>query len=201
MSHRITISSACVWRAAFVAGALFTSAPASAEKQQQPAPSISDLEFLLGDWDITFEIFDTHNPGSQAIFTEKGHQSCRYDLEFNAAPVFISCKGEVTSDRGRTRSFQESIRYNRFLGAFERIGMYSNWPSHGVEKVYFHPEDRELELRGELTVGDGVVERYEDIYVFSEDFASYTRRNVANFSDMRANEFNLTLTGTGQKRD
>ena len=170
-------------------------------QESSAPPTIQDLDFLVGTWEITFDIFDTHAPGNDPLFSEAGTQICAYDLVHNQTPTFITCRGEVTSNRGRTRSFQESIHYNQFINAFERIGIFSNWPEHAVETVYFHPGNQSLELRGILNVEDGMVERYEDIYSFDKTYTSYSRRNVANFSDMPVTEFNLTLTGTGRKLD
>jgi hypothetical protein len=182
------------------AGVIVLSAMTTVRAQAPETPLITQLEFIIGEWDITFDIYDTHKPGSEPIFTEAGVQRCSYDLEYRGKPTFITCIGKVTSDRGRVRNFQESIRYNQFIGSFERIGIYSNWPAHGVEQVSYDPDERELALRGELMVQDRNIERYEDVYTFSDDFNFYTRRNVANFPDMRASEYNLTLAGTDRKR-
>lgn len=175
--------------------------PVSRAQENNAAPAIQELHFLVGTWEITFEIYDTHVAGGDLLFSEAGTQVCDYDLAHNQVPTFITCKGEVTSDRGRTRTFRESIRYSRFINAFERIGVFSNWPEHAVETVYFHPDRRTLELRGVLGVENGMTERYEDIYIFNRTYTSYSRRNVANFSDMPVTEFNLTLAGTATKID
>ena len=63
----------------------------------------------------------------------------------------------------------------------------------------FHPETRTLELRGELDVQNHVLERYEDFYRFNEDFSSFAREQIGNFSDMPVSTFNLTLKGSGKK--
>lgn len=172
---------------------------ASSQENKNPRPTVQDLDFLVGTWEITFEIYDTHAPEKGVIFTEQGTQTCEYDLPLRGVPMFIVCKGEVTSDRGRSRSFQESIHYSRFSKTFERIGIFSNWPAHSFEKVFYHQDERMLVLKGELSVQDGMLERYQDIYRFDETYGSYTRRNVANFSDMPVTEFNLTLAGTGKR--
>ena len=184
----------------------FVLLPAQADSADE-RPSIKDLDFLVGTWQIRFEIHDTHQPERGVIIIEEGTQTCRYDLPMNGEPRFIVCEGDVTGTddspvlAGRQRTFRESIRYNRFIEGFERIGQFSNWPSHAEERVFFHPESRELELRGRLAVQDGMRERYEDMYTFSEDYRSYQRRNVANFSDMRETEYRLTLSGTGRRID
>ena len=168
---------------------------------QEVKPTVRDLDFLLGTWDITFEIYDTHNPERGILFKERGVQHCSFDLEQNGEPMFITCRGEVTSDKGRTRTFQESIRYGTFVNTFERIGIFSNWPGTSEELLYFHSDSRKIEIKGQLKVQDGMLERYEDIYSFNEEYTFYDRRNVANFSDMPVKEFNLTLVGTGRKRN
>lgn len=162
-------------------------------------PKVQELDFFIGNWEITFDWYDTHKPERGVIFTEKGNQQCRYEMELNETPMYIICEGQLVSSTGRVRTIHEAISYNRFINAFERIGMYSNWPSHGVEKLLYHPDKRMFELRGELDVQDHVLERYEDFYYFNEDYTSFTRKQVGNFSDMPVSEFNLTATGTGKK--
>ena len=180
--------------------------PAVAEESETP-PRITDLDFLVGTWAIRFEIHDTHAPERGVIIIEEGTQTCRYDLTHRGEPQFIVCDGAVRAIEdspvlaGRARTFRESIRYNRFINGFERIGIFSNWPSHSEERVFWHPEQRVLELRGRLDVQDGLLERYEDLYTFSEDFSAYERRNVANFSDMPETLYRLTLAGTGRRID
>ncbi len=172
---------------------------------QSTEPKIEDLNFLLGTWEITFEIYDTHQPERGVLFTEVGTQHCEADLLHRGAPAFITCTGKVTATEdsqvlaGRTREFRESIRFNRFIGALERIGQFSNWPTHSEEVVLFHPAKRTIEFKGELVVQDSLLERYEDIYQFNENYTAYERTNVANFSDMPVTVFNLTLKGTGKK--
>jgi hypothetical protein len=166
---------------------------------QPPLPNVQELDFLTGTWDISFEIYDTHHPESGILFTEKGQQVCYYDLPQNGVPKFITCKGEVTSSKGRVRTFSESIRYGRFSKAFERTGIFSNWPATSKEFLFYDSISRKMTLEGELEVEHNMIERYEDIYSFSPDFSSYTRRNVANFSNMPITQFNITLLGTGTK--
>ncbi|QSE97085.1 hypothetical protein [Fulvivirga lutea] len=160
---------------------------------------VQDLDFLIGTWEITFDIYDTHHPEKGIIFSEIGRQECYYDLEHNGEPRFITCKGKVAREDGRERTFQESIRYGNFSGTFERVGIFSNWPATSEELLFYHEAERRFEIRGELGVQDNMLERYEDIYQFNEDYTSYERKNVANFSNMPVTEYNVTLMGTGKK--
>jgi len=190
-------------RATLFASALIivnlTSAQDSRPAQISPTPKVQDLDFLIGSWEITFEIYDTHDPSKGVLFSEKGRQQCYYDLPQNGEHRFITCKGEVTNSNGRNRTFQESFRYSRFTKSFERVGIFSNWPSTAQELVTYDSIARKLILKGELPVQNNMLERYEDVYTFNEGYTQYTRRNVANFSDMPITLFNLTLTGTGNK--
>ena len=192
------------WKLAALLSMLMMIQPATAQDDAE-LPTIEELEFLLGEWEITFEIYDTRKPERGALIVEKGTQTCRPELENHGTPQFITCIGRVTAaedspyQAGRSREFREAISYNRFLGHFERIGQFSNWPSHSEEAVYFHADTRTIEIKGELPVEDGMMERYEDIYTFSDDYTSYQRVNKANFSDMPVTLYNLTLKGTGKK--
>ncbi|WP_420601967.1 hypothetical protein [Flagellimonas sp.] len=172
----------------------------SQTKEQKP--SIKDLDFLIGTWEIQFEFYNTYHPEKGVWFTEKGKQVCYYDLDLNGEPRYIICKGEVTSDSGRfkdrKRTFLEAIRYGNFVDGFERVGLYSNWPGTAKERLSYDSISRVMTIEGELEVRNGK-ERYEDIYSFDQNHTSYTRKNVANFPDMPITKFNLTVKGTGKK--
>ncbi|MEQ9593419.1 MAG: hypothetical protein RLN86_12505 [Cyclobacteriaceae bacterium] len=160
---------------------------------------LKELDFLIGTWDVTMEWYDTHKPGSERLFIETGQQTCAYDFYQDGLPMFITCRGEVTSDRGRRRTIQESIRFGKFSGTYERTGLYSNWPATGKELLYFDSDNHKFVIYGELDVQDNMLERYEDIYKFDDNYSSFTRKNVANFSDMPITQFNLTMIGIGKK--
>ena len=181
----------------------FGFAQTNLKTKAETRPTVQDLDFMIGTWEITFKFYDTHAPEKGVIFTEKGTQKCEYDLDLNGVPMFITCKGELSCDsgkiKGRTRTIQESIRYGPFVNAFERIGLYSNWPGTGLETFQYEPNSHEIVIKGELAVQKGMLERYEDVYQFNEDFSYFERKNVANFSDMPITKFNLTLEGTGRK--
>lgn len=181
---------------------LLVNSQALSQKSQKVKPTVNDLKFLIGEWEITFDFYDTHHPEKGIWFTEEGTMKCEFDMFYNGKPRFITCKGKVKSNsgrfKGREREFRESIRYGNFVSGFERVGIYSNWPGTAEELLFYYPEDRKIEIKGQLRVREGL-ERYEDVYQFNEDYTSFTRRNVANFPDMPVPLYNLTLTGTGKK--
>lgn len=172
----------------------------SVTAQDSRQPVVQDLEFLIGTWELSFEHFDTHKPERGVISTETGKQVCEYDLTLNDKPMFITCKGELKNNKtGRIRTFQESIRYGSFVQSFERIGLFSNWPATSQELLSYDAEKRKIEIKGQLNVQDGMLERYEDIFIFNEDFSAYERKNIANFSDMPITLFNPTFNSTAKK--
>ncbi|MEO1135718.1 MAG: hypothetical protein AAFW68_03780, partial [Pseudomonadota bacterium] len=92
------------------------------------APVIQDLDFLIGTWDIENSVYYHYEP-DRLLFVESGTLTCRYDLLLNDEPQYITCEGKWRidqEDRQRYRETRTSIRYNRFLGEFEQIGIYSN---------------------------------------------------------------------------
>ena len=186
---------------------LFVSTPSMLLGQER-TPKVQDLDFLTGKWEIKFEIYDTHEPDSEPIFTEKGSQVCGYELKLNEVPMFLTCKGELVIDHtdekrsrhlGRKREIMETIRYGRFERNFERIGLYSNWPATGLEVLSYDSASRQLTIRGQLNVQGNMLERYIDTYQFNEDYTEAERTNIANFSDMPFTEYNLTLKGYYRK--
>ena len=177
-------------------------------QQVKSLPTVQKLDFLTGTWEIQFEIYDTHAPDSEPIFTEKGTQTCGYELKLNEVPMFLTCRGVLVIDStdqqrskhlGRKREFVETIRYGRFENSFERIGLYSNWPATGLETLHYDSTKRFMTIRGELRVQNNMLERYVDTYQFNEDFTYAERVNVANFSDMPLTTYNLTLKATYRK--
>ncbi len=171
--------------------------------QDQIRPTVQDLDFMIGKWEINFEWYDTHDTTRGMYFTEEGFQICEYDLELNGKPMFIICRGELVGRggnfEGRKREIQAAIRYGRFENSFERIGIYSNWPATGLELLKYDSTNRQFVIRGQLNVQRNMLERYVDVYQFSEDYTSFERTNIANFSDMPLTEYNLTMKGTGRK--
>ncbi|SNT20552.1 hypothetical protein SAMN05421640_2847 [Ekhidna lutea] len=175
---------------------------------QKPTPTVQDLDFFTGKWEVTLEIYDTHKPNADPIFVEKGYQVNEYELNYKGIPMFLTSRGyleivETDEKRkhlmGRTREFQESIRYGNFESSFERIGLYSNWPATGIETMTYDSISRMFIIRGNLNVQNNMLERYVDTYKFNEDYTYFERTNIANFSDMPITEYNLTLKGTGRK--
>lgn len=166
-------------------------------------PTIQDLDFLIGTWEVQFDWYDTHQPGSEPVFSEKGTMVCSFDLDYRGTKKFIFCRSSLdTYDgrlKGRHRETLEVIQWSRFSNAFERTGVYSNWPATGIETFTFNPKDRTFYLEGKLGVQDGMTENYAEVYQFDESYTTFQRRNVANFSDMPITEYNLTMTSTGNK--
>lgn len=163
---------------------------------------VQDLDFLIGEWEVTLDFFRTHQPNEPAYFYEKGNMNCKYDMELNGVPMFIKCTSYLEVYRGkykgRKRVTVEYIRYGNFSKGFERIGVFSNWPATAIETLKYVKSEHKFVIKGELVVPQGL-ERYQDTYTYNADYSEFKRRNIANFSDMPIAEFNLTYKGTGRK--
>ena len=183
------------------AASLMISATALAAEEKELAPTIQDLSFLIGEWEIESHIY-YHDEPDRLLFVENGKKTCAYDLRLNEKPMYITCNGQWTvenDNRKRYRETRDSIRYNRFFGGFEEIGVYSNWPAHGANRMRFDKETRTLVIEGELELPDGVIERLQTTIVYNETFDAYEARNVANFSYLPVTQFNRVFTETGRK--
>lgn len=174
----------------------------------QQIPTVQDLDFLVGEWEIQFEFYDTHKPNTGPIFTEKGSRNCFYEMEYRGVPMYITCEGRLIIDStdndhikgmGRTREFRETIRWGRFENSFERIGLYSNWPATGLETLAYDSAKRQFIIRGQLNVQNNMLERYVDTFQFNEEYTYAERTNIANFSDMPIAEYNLTFKAKYRK--
>lgn len=190
-------------RQALLSLTIFLTVMSYSQSTESKRPTVQDLDFLIGKWEITFEVYDTHDTTRGVYFTEEGYQICEYDLDYNGTPRYIICKGELEGHggefEGRKREILEAIRYGRFENSFERIGLYSNWPATGLEILEYDSATAQLVIRGQLNVQNNMLERYVDTYQFNRDYSYFDRINIANFSDMPFTEYNLTLKGTGRK--
>ncbi|WP_422861453.1 hypothetical protein [Flagellimonas sp. W118] len=167
-------------------------------------PVVQDLDFLIGTWEVEFDWYNTHNPGSESEFSEKGTMVCYYDLDYRGTKKFIFCKFSLHTDKGRLkgryRETLEVIQWSKFSNAFEKTGVFSNWPATGTGTFIFDPLKRTFYYEGELGVQDGMIEKMVETYQFNEDYTAFEKRNIANFSDMPITEFNLTMTCKAKKR-
>ncbi len=170
-----------------------------AQKPINKEPTIQDLEFLIGKWEINFDLYNTKKPEKGIVSRESGFQICEYALSTNDVPMFIICTGEVTNEKGRTRSFQESIRYSQFSQSFERYGLFSHWSSTSKELLVYEAEKRLIAINGSLGYSRGRTERYVDRIVFDESFKTYQREHKSNLSDMPGDIYNLGLKGQAKK--
>ena len=175
----------------------------SAVVHSQNEPSIEDLDFLIGTWEVEFDWYDTYKPGSKPEFSEKGTMVCSYDLDYRGTKKFIFCRYSLDTYegrlKGRYRETLEVIQWSKISNSFEKTGVYSNWPSTGIMTFTFNPSKRAIYLEGKLGVQEGMLERFAETCQFNEDYTAFERRNVANFSDMPITEFNLTMTSKGKK--
>ncbi|HXV73653.1 MAG TPA: hypothetical protein VD713_02885, partial [Sphingomonadales bacterium] len=64
---------------------------AHAQETPAPKPTVQDLEFLLGEWDIRTEFYDPYKPEEGIDFVETGTRSCRFDIEHKGVPMFVVC--------------------------------------------------------------------------------------------------------------
>lgn len=176
---------------------------ANAQETENTTPNIKDLDFLIGNWEIQNRLYYHHEP-DRLLFVEHGKMTCEYDLKLNGEHQYILCRGdwvvvEGSQQVGRERQTLDAISYNRFLGTLEEIGVYSNWPSHGANRLRLDPEARTLTAEGELLLANNVTERLQTVFSYNEDYTEYTSRNVANFSDLPITQFNRVFEGQARK--
>ena len=176
-----------------------TSVGLTQEEGSEPKPTIQDLDFLVGTWEVSFDFYNPREPGSEPRFFETGVVTCSYDMEFNGVAKFIVCEGKMDGSNGWKRTFKEYTEFNSLKDSFERIAIYSNWPGMARDLVIFDSEKKVLDVRGTLDVEDHIVERYQDYYNFNDDFSAYERVVHTNFSDMPVNEYNLVFKSTAKK--
>ena len=68
--------------------------------------SIRDLDFLIGEWEVTETIY----PGQPKEYQETGTRTCSYYLD----GTFIKCESEtIVSTSGRKRTYAYYINYDK----------------------------------------------------------------------------------------
>ena len=185
--------------AIFACAAALAPLQTKAQDASDPAPTIQDLSFLIGEWEVEFDYFDAHQPQRGRVGGGKGRQLCDYDLKQNDEARFISCHGEITSENGAVRTFAEYYRYNRYQNRFERTSLFSNWPFDGIAVLEIDAENRRLTAQGEFIVARGLTERISAEIQFNENYSAYTLSGVENYSDMPITEFNPSIRGHARK--
>ena len=98
------------------------------------AQSVRDLDFLIGEWDVT----ETILPGSENEYRETGVRSCAYYLDDS----FIKCEAQtVVSTSGKKRTYAYLVNYDSRNGWFSATGIANDFPLHSNHR-WFLDEDR-----------------------------------------------------------
>ena len=86
--------------------------------------SITDLDFLIGEWDIVETIY----PGSDKEYQEMGTRTCSYYLDNR----FIKCESSTTvSKNGKSRKYAYYINHDKKENCFRATNFAHDFPLHG----------------------------------------------------------------------
>ncbi len=94
---------------------------------------------------------------------------------------------------GQKRETLEMIQWRRFSNSFTRTGVTAIGLQQVLRLFISIPNKRVFQLERTLGVQEGMTKQYPEVHLFSEDYRSFTRRGVANFSNMPITEYNLTM--------
>ena len=138
---------------------------------QAQTPSIHDLDFLIGTWQVREDIADKN-------WWEKTTRIGHYTLD----STFIELEAESISSTGKERTYRWFIHYNSRLEQFEMISMFSNW--HKVQKdiLEWDAENRKLTIRHGDTDPNEYHERFGEM-TFAEDFSEYEWKGENKYGD------------------
>lgn len=97
------------------------------------AQSITDLDFLIGTWEIT----ETILPNSEKQYQERGTRICEYYL--NGA--FIKCESKTSTSHGKEREYVYLINYDQNENCFWATALASDFSLHGLHQWFLDPEN------------------------------------------------------------
>ncbi len=99
--------------------------------------SIKDLDFLIGEWDVTETIY----PGQPKEYQETGTRICSYYLDGS----FIKCESEtIVSTSGRKRTYAYYINYDKKEQCFRATNFAHDFPLHGQFQWYLDEENEQI---------------------------------------------------------
>ena len=107
--------------------------------QAQPlqSQSIQDLDFLIGEWDLTETIY----PGEPKEYQETGTRTCSYYLDGS----FIKCESETTvSTSGKKRTYAYHINYDAREKCFRATNFANDFPLQGQFVWYLDEENKRI---------------------------------------------------------
>ena len=109
------------------------------------AQGISDLDFLIGKWEVQETIY----PGTENSWTEAGVRTCEYYLKGQ----FIKCESLTTDSRNqRERAYTYLINYNEKAKYFEVTSLAHDFPLHGQHQWYLDKERKVIQAISPVNV-------------------------------------------------
>jgi len=183
---------------AVLAGLAVLLAPAAALAQSEnEGPQTTDLGFLVGTWNISGYHYNVSNPDAEAT-PESGTKVCKYTLEVDGAPSYITCINNSVYGEDSKSSYIEYINYNQFAGGFEKTNFFDGWPVKVIEKVSYDEETRVVEIQGRVEV-ENKIDSYVEYWRFNEDYSAFDREAWINLSSLPMTEYRLIVKGQGVK--
>ncbi|GEM_PF-2964717 len=109
----------------------------------QTQSSTQDLEFLIGEWDVT----QTYRPGTDSSRLLNGRLTCEYDLD----EQFVRCN--YTMERpGKSDAINEVyFNYNSIYDQYESLWLSSTWPIKVLLQGELKKDDQALQLNTEAS--------------------------------------------------
>ena len=116
------------------------------------AQDITNLDFLIGSWDVSEVI----HPGSDNEYIEAGIRTCAYDVD----STYIKCTIDAESKYG-TRRLAMYINYDNRFDKFVATTLFSNLPFQGRYDWYFDSANQVIQSISPLDAGDDYFYRGE----------------------------------------
>lgn len=101
------------------------------------AQSITDLDFLIGNWWVNETLF----PGTDRSYTENGSRVCEYYLDSS----FIRCESSTISSRtGKKRFYTYFINYDKNEDCFWVTALSNDFPKHDKQQWFLDSENEQI---------------------------------------------------------
>jgi len=151
--------------------ALIVAAPAQADN----APQTADLDFLIGDWNVT----RVNRPGQEGERTFTGSLTCEPALEGQ----YIRCVYYFERDDRGPIHDEVFFNYNSIYGTYESLWVSATWPIKNTMRAEPGQSPDAMTWTSEFLIENGVREYVRSFWNVS-DAAGFSRR-----TDIRTSEY------------
>lgn len=147
-----------------ISTACMLAVPSAFAQVEDNAPSIADLDFLIGAWEGQTTFFFPRDNDREPAH-EEADRTCQYILANN----YIQCDSTMTRSDGRSRSLRSHFNYDPEETAYQALYIYDNWAGHVTYHIRRGEEANTYVAFMDYTTPEGVAADERIEWRLSED--------------------------------